>query len=221
MSLCDVPEGIGLTGTWETSGEMLFASVEGAAIFNVSTAGGTPAVLVKPDPEQDEARVHWPTFLPDGKRFLYLTRLRGGDGYITLGERGRSPRRILPAVSNVQWVDPQYLVFAREGALVAQRFDLKRGAMWAGQCMVTVYSSRKKLLGEMAPYIDKLVSAPGLIGKVGSVGLGIKASYFLSNVCCSIGLTPASTDLMDLRGVETESPLTGRESFPRVREAEA
>jgi Tol biopolymer transport system component len=40
-----------------------------------------------------------------------------------LGARGRAPRPIVSAVSNVQWVDPDYLVFAQEGVLVAQRFD--------------------------------------------------------------------------------------------------
>ena len=32
-------------------------------------------------------------------------------------------RAIVSAVSNVEWVDPDYLVFAQEGVLVAQRFD--------------------------------------------------------------------------------------------------
>ena len=48
VSLCDVPEGIGLTGTWGTNGEILFASVEGNAIFSVPSAGGTPAASSSP-----------------------------------------------------------------------------------------------------------------------------------------------------------------------------
>ena len=124
VPLCDAPESIGLSGTWGAAGEILFASVEGDAIFSVSTHGGTPAALIKRDRSRGEARVHWPWFLPDGRRFLYLTRLRDGSGQVTLAERGRSPRPILAAVSNVQWVDPDYLVFVREGILVGQRFDL-------------------------------------------------------------------------------------------------
>ncbi len=41
-----------------------------------------------------------------------------------LGEEGRPSRSILPVVSNVQWVDPHYLVFVHEGTLMGQRFDL-------------------------------------------------------------------------------------------------
>ena len=45
VPLCDVAEGIGLTGTWGADGEILFASVEGDAIMGVSTRSGTPSAL--------------------------------------------------------------------------------------------------------------------------------------------------------------------------------
>jgi len=127
VSICDVPENIGLFGTWGQAGQILFASVEGTAIFSVSTNGGTPVAIVKPDRTQRQSRVHWPWFLPDGKRFIYLTRMQDGSGQITLGEPGASPRAILSAVSNPQWVDPDYLVFVREGTLIGQRVDLASG----------------------------------------------------------------------------------------------
>ena len=124
VPLCDVPEGIGLTGTWGADGEILYASVEGDAIVSVSTRSGASSALITPDQSRDEVRVNWPWFLPDGRRFLYLSRLRDGSGQVTLGEQGQPPRSILAAVSNVQWVDPDYLVFVRDGILVGQRFDL-------------------------------------------------------------------------------------------------
>ncbi len=126
VAICDVPEGVGLSGSWGVNNEILFASVEGDAIYSVPTAGGTPIALVQPDRLRGEARVNWPWFLPDGKQFLHLTRLRDGSGQLTVAERGRPSKPILPGVSNVQWVDPDYLVFAREGTLVAQRFDLAK-----------------------------------------------------------------------------------------------
>jgi serine/threonine protein kinase/Tol biopolymer transport system component len=124
VPLYDVAEMIGLTGTWGADGEILFASVEGDTIMSVSTSGGTPTTLVTPDRARGEVRVNWPWFLPDGRRFLYLSRLGDGSGQLVLGERGRPSRVLLSAVSNVQWVDPNYLVFARDGMLVGQRFDL-------------------------------------------------------------------------------------------------
>ena len=74
VPLCDVPEGIGLTGTWGADGEILYASVEGDAIVSVSTRSRTPSPLITADRSGGEARVNWPWFLPDGRRFLYLSR---------------------------------------------------------------------------------------------------------------------------------------------------
>jgi serine/threonine protein kinase/Tol biopolymer transport system component len=124
VPVCDVSEVVGLTGTWGADGEILFAGVEGDAIMAVSTHGGTPSARITADRPHGEVRVNWPWFLPDGRRFLYLSRLRDGSGQVTLGERGRPSRPILSGVSNAQWVDPDYLVFARDGILVGQRVDL-------------------------------------------------------------------------------------------------
>jgi Tol biopolymer transport system component len=121
VPLCDVPA-ISAFGTWGSDGTILFATFVGDAIFSVSSAGGTPEAIVTPDPSRGE-RVVWPSFLPDGRRFLYLSQRPNSTGQLMLGARGRVPRLIVPAVSNVQWVDPDYLVFAQEGVLVAQRFD--------------------------------------------------------------------------------------------------
>jgi Tol biopolymer transport system component/DNA-binding winged helix-turn-helix (wHTH) protein len=125
VTLCDVVQGTGLFGTWGSDG-ILFAAPEGHAIFRVPVAGGSPAKILGPDPSAGEISVGWPWFLPDGQRFLYLARSRDRDGHVKLAEPGKPPVTILSAVSNVQWVDPDYLVFAREGTLVAERFDLAR-----------------------------------------------------------------------------------------------
>jgi len=122
VPLCDAPAMTSF-GTWGSDGTILFARrFSGGAIFSVSSAGGIPEAIVTPDPSRGETVV-WPSFLPDGKRFLYLSQRPDSTGQLMLGERGRASKAIVSAVSNVQWVDPDYLVFAQEGVLVAQRFD--------------------------------------------------------------------------------------------------
>jgi Tol biopolymer transport system component len=126
VSICDIAPGIGFSGTWGQGGDIVFASILGEAIYRVSAAGGAPAVLLRPDRSR-EASVNWPWFLPDGKRFLYLSRDLKWEANLMLAEPGRSPTVVMPAASNVQYADPGYLVFAREGALLALRFDPRNG----------------------------------------------------------------------------------------------
>ena len=129
VPLCDVREAIGYFGSWGSGGQILFASVDGEAIFRVATTGGAPIEEIKPDRSRGELRVNWPWFLPDGKRFLYLARHLDFSGQLMLAEPGKPPRSVLSVVSNVQWVDPNYLVFVRDGTLIGQRFDLSSGRL--------------------------------------------------------------------------------------------
>jgi Tol biopolymer transport system component len=125
VSICDVALiGPYLSGTWGRGGDILFAGVtRGRGIFRVSAAGGVPTEVIRVDLSRSEARVAWPWFLPEGDRFLYLLRHLDGHGNLMLAEPGKKPRLVMAMQSAVQYVDPGYLVFAREGTLRAQRFD--------------------------------------------------------------------------------------------------
>jgi serine/threonine protein kinase len=127
LSLCDVLPGMSFSGTWGRDGDILFASVQGEAIYRVSGAGGGPAVAFRPDPSHGESRLHWPWFLPDGQRFLYLSRGLAGASNLMLAEPGKAPRALMSMQSTVQYVDPGFLVFARDGVLLGQRFDPEGG----------------------------------------------------------------------------------------------
>ncbi len=127
VAVCTVPSGIGITATWSRRGEILFATIAGEAIYRVSTSGGEATVLVKPDSSRDEARVVFPSFLPDGNRYLYLLRHRDDASVLMIAEPGSAPRTIMPIESNAQYVEPGTLVFAKGGALVAQSFDASTG----------------------------------------------------------------------------------------------
>ena len=127
VTICTVPSGIGLTGTWSRSGEILFATSAGDALYRVTTAGGDAAVFVKPDPSRDEFSLKFPSFLPDSQRFLYFARHQDGSNFLMLGESGKEPRAIMPLESNAQYIEPGVLVYARGGALVGQSFDASTG----------------------------------------------------------------------------------------------
>ena len=120
VKVCDVPVGVGLAGTWGRDGDILFSTVGGTNISRVKASGGTPVDIVI----ANEGRVLWPHFLPDGRRFLYSTMLPGFRGEIRLADLTGASTPLVEAVSQAQWIDPDWIVFVREGTLLAQRIDL-------------------------------------------------------------------------------------------------
>jgi len=124
VSVCDLASGIGRAGTWGADGQILFASVQGEAIYGVPADGSRqPSPVVKSDRDHGVVRIIWPWFLPDGRRFLYLEMRSDGARTLMLAEPGKPARPVGPMEYRVEYVSPGYLVFAREGVLVAQRFD--------------------------------------------------------------------------------------------------
>jgi Tol biopolymer transport system component len=122
VPLCDVLRWTGHTGTWGADG-IVFASITGAAVFRVPTAGGAPVALLKPDAGRHETRLIHPHFLPDGRRFLYTAWLDDRTARLMLWEPGAPPREVMPVASNVEYVEPGYVLFVRESTLLARRFD--------------------------------------------------------------------------------------------------
>src|SRR3984893_3755711 len=68
--LCDAPNGRG--GAWNRDGVIVFTPDALQGLFRVSSWGGSPVELTKPDGSRFQASHRWPVFLPDGKHFLYL-----------------------------------------------------------------------------------------------------------------------------------------------------
>ena len=124
--ICEVPPGKQIAGTWGAA-DILFSSILEGTIYRVPADGSRPPeAIVRPDPAKGEGRAGWPYFLPDGRSFLFVQVRKNSGGHLTLAslEDGRR-REIGPLSSRVEYADPGFLVFAREGALFAQRFDLR------------------------------------------------------------------------------------------------
>ena len=144
LTVCDLPCAGSMNGTWGVSdprdpagagGVILLGNIHGTAISAVAAGGGTPREIVIADQSKGETRVHWPTFLPDGKRFLYTARLKNGDGELRLArlriddqelpQLDGLPQTLMPVSSNTQWIEPDIVLFVRESVLMAQRVDLE------------------------------------------------------------------------------------------------
>ena len=117
------------SGTWSTDGTILFGMAEASGsngLYRIPAAGGASERLELTD-EAGKRIVggFWPRFLPDGRHFLFLGRtstsptrsLRAG----TLGSPATTS--IMPLDSRVEYAPPGYLLWVREGTLLAQPFD--------------------------------------------------------------------------------------------------
>lgn len=142
----------GTGATWNQAGDILFTTLGDPRIWRVTGTGGAASEVLRAAPGQTD--VSEPSFLPDGRTFLYLAlsgdpRLRG----IYLGSLdGSAPERILEHDSNAVFAagdsthpDRGYLLFGREGALVAQPFQ----------------TSTRRISGEAVTIAPRLGVVPG------------------------------------------------------------
>jgi serine/threonine protein kinase len=117
--LCDVKDDRG--GTWNSEGVILFAGPDG--LYRVSAQGGTPTPATRIDPKAEAHR--WPSFLPDGRHFIFLSDAQTTEGHhICVGVLDSQESQILfNAVSPIKYAPPGYLLYISQGALVARPFD--------------------------------------------------------------------------------------------------
>jgi len=119
QTLCDVAENGG--GAWSRDGVILFAGQEG--LYKISAHGGTPALATKVTPKEEAHR--WPSFLPDGRHFVFLGDAGTTEDHnIKLGSLDSQDSQVLfGAISRIVYAPPGYLLYVNQGALVAVRFD--------------------------------------------------------------------------------------------------
>ncbi len=119
--LCDAPEGRG--GSWSSSGAIIFTPNIYESLYRVPEGGGTPEKITNAKPGWTHRN---PTFLPDGEHFLFIGRESAGTqaGSLYSGSlKGGDPKQVLERASNVQY-SGGYLLYLKDGNLVAQQFDL-------------------------------------------------------------------------------------------------
>jgi Tol biopolymer transport system component len=124
QTICDAPDGRG--GSWSEKDVIVFAPAPFGGLSKVPAAGGAPAVLTKQEKPGFTDRLPW--FLPGGKKFLYLTGSQTSDKEKTTAincldlDTGKSTLVALES-SEGRYAAPGYLLFVREGNLMAQPFD--------------------------------------------------------------------------------------------------
>jgi eukaryotic-like serine/threonine-protein kinase len=116
-------------------------AVGGGAVFRVPATGGEPVPVTKIDPSRGEYAHHHPTFLPDGRHFLYLRAARPESrsgiyvGSIDVSPDQQSTERLIATTYGPAFYVPPaagdagLLFYLRNNTLMAQRFDPGRLAL--------------------------------------------------------------------------------------------
>ena len=128
VAICPAPGG--LTGTWTTNDEIIFAAGTSRRLERVSASGGTPTALTTVRTDVGEVSHGLPAMLPGNRAVLFtifsadtahVARLNLDTGEITRVVEGRQPG----------YLPSGHLVFAREGALWVAPYDAASGRMTA------------------------------------------------------------------------------------------
>ena len=119
--VCDAPGGRG--GTWNAADDILFASSANPGIMRASAHGGQPAVVTKPTPAERTHR--FPSFLPDGRRFLYWSQTDEGGTIMAASLDGGPSARLVASMSKGEY-SAGHLLYLDGTTLTAQPFDPER-----------------------------------------------------------------------------------------------
>lgn len=112
-------------GSWGTSGLILFAGSR-SGLSLVPESGGRPTAVTTLAPAAQERAHRWPAFLPDGRRFLYTivsTNPERAGTYLGSIDTGGQTRVLDTPAAFATYVPSGHLLYVRDGALMAQRFE--------------------------------------------------------------------------------------------------
>jgi len=147
QTICDkCAAGVG--GAWNKDGIILFGN---GPLYQVAASGGTPTAITTVNAASGELRHERPRFLPDGRHFIFV--VINGDrakSALVYGELGSSRTRILGNIaSGADYVEPGFLLYAKDGKLIARAFDAVTGE-WRGEPTIVSETIRQQAVGTAA-----------------------------------------------------------------------
>jgi Tol biopolymer transport system component len=135
QTLCELQSDL-VGGSWNRDGVIIFGTNPGG-LMRVSDKGGIPSPLTKPDKSLQEKWHCLPSFLSDGRHFLYYgVSAAEKDGSIYVGSLDAKPeeqtkKRLMTTSWAAAYAPSKdsakgHLLFLRDGVLLSQDFDEKR-----------------------------------------------------------------------------------------------
>ncbi|HEX4915094.1 MAG TPA: protein kinase [Vicinamibacterales bacterium] len=127
--ICEAGAGAG--GTWSRDGVIVFNPHQQGNLMRVSAAGGLPEVATTLDGAANETHHLYPSFLPDGRHYVYYVAGKQRGLYVgEVGSLGRTflfdPDPALPpgaAATPGVYAASGHLLYVRDRVLMARAFD--------------------------------------------------------------------------------------------------
>ena len=120
-AIIDVP-------VWHPNGTILYAQQD-VGITRVSADGGTPVQVTRLDSTRHEINHMWPSWLPDGKHFLYTATSLDANGiraprsvYVRALDSGEE-KLVARVDSRMMYAPPGNLLYVEQGVLFSHAFD--------------------------------------------------------------------------------------------------
>jgi eukaryotic-like serine/threonine-protein kinase len=179
QTLANIPGGNGFgAGTWNRNDVIVFGNPAG--LFRVPASGGVPTQITALDAANHEDYHFSPSFLPDGQHILYTrdTRDPNANGIYLASVDAKPEQQSAKLLVATSWgpgyattADPNtgYLLFMRDGTLMAQPFD----------------NNRLELEGQPTPIAEQVGSSGGG-GGIGSFSASANALVYISSNNASI-----------------------------------
>jgi eukaryotic-like serine/threonine-protein kinase len=115
-------------GAWGAGGTIVYAPSYSGGLMQISADGGKAEAATRLDAESGNGTHRFPTFLPDGRHFIFYASSGTGlePGQLRLGELGSTETRPLTSSSSFGVLaPPDRLLFTIGEVLVIQRLDMR------------------------------------------------------------------------------------------------
>lgn len=128
--LADAPNARG--GAWSSDNVIVYAADYRDGLWKINASGGDPVRATQLDLSKHSTH-RWPTFLPDGKHFLFLANNHSGgrreDNGVYMGSvDSTASHQVLVSDAGALY-SSGYLLYHQQNALMAQKFDPARGTV--------------------------------------------------------------------------------------------
>jgi Tol biopolymer transport system component/DNA-binding winged helix-turn-helix (wHTH) protein len=158
LSKLDVSDPLlGALATWMDSGDILFSRLYGNGLERLER-GASVAERVPFVGDAGRYRVPWPSAIPGGASFAFVEMNRGASERVgRIGHVGTSTIVDLPRVdSRLVVTRSGHAVFVRDGTLLAQRLDERRGLVGSPMVLADDVAVRAPMLGHFSATSDVL-----------------------------------------------------------------